>query len=109
MSTRGITLETTGVVSIPQGTVVVNDINASNIVHGHVSITPSAANTPTSKAVTWNSMPNGPSVVCTPVTAAPGTKVTGVGVRDVSKTGCTIYLTRDDTTTTSVYYIAISS
>ena len=109
VSTRGITLETTGTVSIPKGTVVANDIQASNIVHGHVSITPSAANTPTSKAVTWNSMPNVPTVVCTPATTAPGTKVTGVGVRDASKTGCTIYLTREDTTTTSVYYIAISS
>ena len=108
LATRGIVIETTGTVSIPTGEVVAHKVGASNIVHGIVTITPSAANTPTAKAVTWSSMPDTPNVICTPATTVPGTKVLGIGVRDMSKTGCTIYLTRSDTTVTSVNYIAIS-
>lgn len=90
-------------VFIPEGT-----LNApKSIVHGDVNITPSAANTPTAKAVTWSAMGGMPSVTATALTTVPGTQVTGVAVVNRSTTGCNIYVTRTDTTAFSVSYIAI--
>lgn len=85
------------------------------IYSGNVVIKPSAANTPTGAAVTF---PDGkfdgefdqkPYVTATPKTAAPGTIVLGVGVNGVSASGCTIWVTRTNTTETGVDYVAIQS
>jgi hypothetical protein len=74
---------------------------------GHVFITPTAANTPTAYALTFpQAFPAAPVVVATPETSGPGTVVTGVGARDVTATGCNLYLTRTDTTVTGVWWIA---
>lgn len=79
------------------------------IATGTASITPTAANTPTSVAVTF---PAGrftatPIVVAIPHTSAPGTQVTGVGISGRSASGCTIYGTRTNTTGFEVGWIAI--
>lgn len=79
------------------------------IATGTASITPTAANTPTSVAVTF---PAGrftatPIVVAIPHTSAPGTQVTGVGISGRSASGCTIVGTRTNTTGFEVGWIAI--
>lgn len=81
------------------------------IATGTASITPTAANTPTSVSVTF---PAGrftatPIVVAIPHTSAPGTQVTGVGIGDRSASGCTIYGTRTSTTGFTVGWIAIQA
>lgn len=75
---------------------------------GFVSITPSAANTPTSKEVTFPTPFAGvPTVVLTPRSSAPGTSVTEVAVTGTTKNGFNAILTRTTTTTTSVNWIAV--
>ena len=91
-------------VNIPNGRLIA----PKSIAHGSVSITPSAANTPTSKAVTWTAMSAVPSIVVTPYTGVPGTQVTGCAVNNPSKTGCSIVATRTNTSAFTVYYIAIN-
>ena len=75
---------------------------------GRVTITPSAANTPTYASVYFfPSFAEPPLVIASPLTAAPGTQVTGVGIADITVSGCKIYLTRTNTTTTGIHWIAI--
>ena len=76
---------------------------------GTASIVPSAANTPTYVDVTFPAgrFSAAPVVQVTPSTGAPGTLVTGVGVVNVTTTGCRIYLTRTNTGSTGVYWTAI--
>lgn len=76
-----------------------------------VDITPSASNTPTSRTVTFPAgrFKSTPTVVATAVATVPGTVVTGVAVTSVSTTGCTIWLTRTSTTTTTVNFVAIAA
>lgn len=97
----------TGNVGIPHPLNVGGRLSAPNIVSGTVTITPTAADTPTGKAVTWSNMGGTPNVVATARTTAPGTVVKAVSVYDKSATGCTIYVTRSNTTGTPVDYIAI--
>ena len=79
------------------------------VLTGMVSIVPSAANTPTYVDVTFPAgrFSAAPVVQVTPSTGAPGTLVTGVGVVNVTTTGCRIYLTRTNTGSTGVYWTAI--
>ncbi|MCX4886088.1 hypothetical protein [Streptomyces sp. NBC_00847] len=77
---------------------------------GTVSITPSAANTPTSAVV------SGLNVLGTTFTAQisantslPGTQVTGVSFNNLTSSGLTIWLTRTNTTTTTVNWLVIGS
>ena len=75
---------------------------------GKATITPSSANTPTSVSVTFpSSFSDKPTIIATPVSTLPGTKVTGVGVSNESSTGFNIYLTRTDKTNTSVNWLAL--
>lgn len=90
------------------GDVFANAFRIPQIQRGSVRITPSAANTPTSMAITFEKEFSGtPTVIVSPYTAVPGTVVTGVGVNGASKTGCTIWVTRTNTTETVVHWIAI--
>ena len=74
---------------------------------GVESITP-VANTPTSKAVTFStSYTSVPMVVACPLTTVEGTSVTGGTVASISATGFDAYVTRNNTTSTSVGWIAI--
>lgn len=79
-----------------------------NHAQGTASIIPSAANTPTALSVTF---PTGrfdgtPSVVVSARTSVPGTQVTGIGVLSESTASCTIWLTRTNTASTGVAWIA---
>lgn len=77
---------------------------------GTVSITPSAANTPTKVTVTFaKTFSSVPVVVATFNGTVPGTVVTGVSATNVTTTTVDIYVTRTNTTSTSVSWIAILS
>ena len=74
---------------------------------GAVTIAPSAGNTPTSIDVTFNkTFARAPKVVATAQSSVPGTVVTGVGVSNVTTTGCKIWVTRTNTSNTSIHWIA---
>lgn len=76
---------------------------------GSVTITPSAANTPTKAHITFpEPFSNTPVVVVSPHTTVPGTSVTGCGAYGESADGCDIYLTRNNTTATVVRWVAVS-
>lgn len=91
-----------------------NNALTGKIVGGGVTITPSAANTPTSKYVSY-SFGSTPNVVACPQTSVPGsknddgnssTRVLGVGVTSISSSGCYIWINRTNTTATIVQYLA---
>ena len=74
---------------------------------GVESITP-VANTPTAKAVTFPvSYTSVPMVLTTALTTVPGSSVTGDAAADISTTGFDAYVTRTNTTATSVGWIAV--
>lgn len=87
---------------------VLGIMTSSNWAYGTVSITPSAANTPTSSAVTGLSL-KGSSfyAFAAAQTAAPGTNVTGVGTTAVTSSGLTVWVTRTNTTATIVNWMVI--
>ena len=74
---------------------------------GVESITP-VANTPTAKAVTFPvSYTSIPMVLTTAITTVPGTSVSGNASANITVTGFDAYVTRNNTTSTSVGWIAI--
>lgn len=79
----------------------------SNVAVGRVSITPSAANTPTSKGVTWAEMGGTPRMTATFAGTVPGTQVLGVSVNNVSSTGANVWVTATNTSARAIDYIAI--
>ncbi|MEU3252874.1 hypothetical protein [Streptomyces sp. NPDC006997] len=80
---------------------------------GITSVTPSAANTPTSAQVTGLDLRGSTfQAWVTPATVVPGSTVntngvTGVGYSAVSSNGLTVWLTRQNTTTTPVSWLVI--
>jgi len=77
----------------------------ANEAHGSVLITPSAANVPTSVTVSGLSVLGSTFYgYATPNTSVPGTQVTGVGVTAPASTGLVVWLTRTNTTATTVYW-----
>lgn len=87
---------------------VLGVLTASNIAYGTVTITPSAANAPTSIAVTGLNVAGGTFIaLLSAQTSVPGTQVTGVGYSNLSSTGLTIWLTRTNTTVTNVSWMVI--
>lgn len=92
-----------------RGETTVQGFRVPEIQHGSLSITPSAANTPTSKVVVFDKAFSGtPAVMANPLTGAPGTLVTGVSAASPSETQVTIYLTRTNTTSTGIQWVAIN-
>ena len=75
---------------------------------GGVTITPSEANTPTSSAVTF-AIPykKTPFVVTSPVSGVPGTVLLGASASNITKTGFDAVLTRTNTTSTQIRWLAI--
>ena len=74
---------------------------------GVESITP-VANTPTAKAVKFAVVYTSiPMVLTTAITTVPGTSVTGNAAANISSTGFDAYVVRNNTTNTSVGWIAI--
>lgn len=89
------------------GDVYAKGFKIPEIQHGSARITPSAANTPTSMKITFPKEFSGtPTVVVSSSTSVPGTAVLGVGVNAITKTGCTLWVTRSNTTETVVSWIA---
>lgn len=82
-------------------------INAGNIQGGTVTVTP-VANTPTSIDIMFDTeFDIIPNVNATAITAVPGTKVTGIGVSNITETGFTLWVTRNNNTDTIVNWTAI--
>ena len=78
------------------------------IQYGVVEITPSAANTPTSIDITFDQPFSGePVITVTPINSVVGTKILGVGYNNRSKNGFKAWLTRTDTSSTNVSWIAM--
>ncbi|MFI5990297.1 hypothetical protein ACIBAC_00385 [Streptomyces sp. NPDC051362] len=87
-----------------------NKITSGNVKDGRVTITPSAPNTPTSVTVTGlNLTGSNPRAIATPATTVPGTQVTGVGCTDTSTSSVTIWVTRTNTTNTTIDYTVRAS
>lgn len=81
---------------------------AYRILTGNVSIKPDALNTPKSVDITF---PIGyftfaPLVFATAISGIPGTGVKGVGVTNNTTSGATLWLTRGDTTSTGLHWVA---
>jgi (2Fe-2S) ferredoxin len=87
---------------------MISSTNIANYIqNGSVTITPSAANTPTSINVTFpKAYATAPIVMVTANTTVPGSTVTGVGVSGITTTGCTIWVTRTNTSATAVLWQA---
>jgi len=83
-------------------------LTAANWAYGTVSITPSAANTPTSQVVSGLDLQGSTFYAFAAAqTAAPGTNVTGVGTTAVTKNGLTVWVTRTNTTATVINWMVI--
>lgn len=82
---------------------------ADSVIVGKITITPSAANTPTSQLVTFPRTLSGSNFICvvTANSSVPGTTVTGTGYTAVSATDVTIWLTRTNTTATIISYLVM--
>lgn len=76
---------------------------------GTLVITPSAANTPTSQAVTFPAgrFTAAPNVQVCVLSTVPGSQVTGVGAFNPTTTGFDAYVTRTNTTNTTVSWSAV--
>lgn len=104
----GDTWTTRGYIRLQDDGVYADGFRIPEIQHGRISITPSAANTPTAKIVTFNKEFSGtPTVTTTPLSGVPGTTVLGTSATEPSATQVNIYLTRTNTTSTSVQWIAV--
>lgn len=100
----------TGGTTFPAGPVTFNyAIHASkSIVRGSTTLAHTKVNEAVSKDITWAEMAGVPTVVLTAHTSVPQNVKLGVG--NVTKTGCRIYMTRSDATSvgaTTISYIAI--
>ncbi|MGW4139995.1 hypothetical protein ACWELV_24810 [Streptomyces mirabilis] len=82
-------------------------LSPRNFAWGKVTITP-VANTPTSVTITGlNVRGNTFFGYATPSTTVPGTQVTGVGITSVSRTSATVWITRTNSTATTVYWLVV--
>lgn len=78
--------------------------------YGSVVVTPSSANVPEMVEVTFDvPFASTPNIVLSPWTSAPGTAVKGVSYANATNKGFNIYLTRSDTTSTGVSWLAIGT
>jgi len=83
-------------------------LTASNFAWGTTNITPSAANTPTSATVSGLSVAGSTFIaLVTANTSLPGTQVTGVSFNNLTSSGLTLWLTRTNTTTTTLNWMVI--
>lgn len=83
-------------------------LTAGNLAFGQVSITPSAANTPTSTVVSGLTVQGSTFLgYASAATTVPGTQVTGVGATSVTSSGLTVWVTRTNTTATLVNWMVV--
>jgi len=89
------------------GTVEIASLQPGNMAWGSVLITP-VANTPTSTTVSFGPLSGSEFVgFTTASTTVPGTTVTGTSITSISSTGATVWITRSNTTATTVFWIVI--
>lgn len=83
-------------------------LTAGSLAWGQVAIIPSAANTPTSLAVTGLSL-KGTTFLgyASATTATPGSQVTGASATAVTASGLTVWATRTNTTQTFVNWMVV--
>ncbi|WP_055527232.1 hypothetical protein [Streptomyces graminilatus] len=83
-------------------------LTAGSFAFGQAAITPSAANTPTSVAVTGLSV-KGTTFLgyAVATTTSPGSQVTGTSATSVTSSGLTVWATRTNTTQTFVNWMVI--
>ncbi|MFF1547164.1 hypothetical protein [Streptomyces sp. NPDC058291] len=87
---------------------VLGVLTASNIAFGSVTITPSAANVPTSATVTGLGLKGTTFIaVASSTSTVPGTQVTGVATSSVTAAGLTLWVTRTNTTATVVNWMVM--
>jgi hypothetical protein len=87
---------------------VLGVLTSMNITYGQVSITPSAANAPTSATVTGLGLMGTTFYgLATSSTIVPGTVVTGVSTTNVTADGLTVWVTRTNTSATFVNWMVI--
>ncbi|MEH0445417.1 hypothetical protein QA811_17595 [Streptomyces sp. B21-102] len=87
---------------------VLGVLTASSIAFGSVSITPSAANTPTSATVTGLALKGSTfTAVASSTSTVPGTQVTGVSTSSVTASGLTLWVTRTNTTATVINWMVM--
>ena len=104
-------------VDLAGNTTVGGVLSAPNIATGTVNITPSAASTPTSFAVTGLNVAGTTfRGYATAQTTVPGVRaplgqagVTGVSVSSVTSTGLTVWVNRENTTSTTINWMVIGS
>ena len=86
-----------------------DELGGFTIQGGRVSIVP-VANKPTMAHVDFpKPFKSQPYVTVTPITSAPGTSVLGVGTSNNTKNGFDAYVTRTNTTETTLVWIAIGT
>ncbi|UJQ87156.1 minor tail protein [Arthrobacter phage BaileyBlu] len=102
---------TSGTAPIDNGSLTRKDYVDRRTYSGSDSITPSAANTPTSKNITFPAgrFSSPPTVMVTPSTTVPGSTVTGWAATDITATGAKLWVTRTNTTNTTLNWIALSN
>lgn len=75
---------------------------------GSVSITPTSANSPKSATVTFpTEFASVPTVMTTSVANDPGSGTKGTAATEIETDGCKVWLTRGDTTATTVNWVAL--
>ena len=96
-----------GSLSVGSNATVTGKLTAGNIAVGSVSITPTA-DTPTSQSVSFGkTFTSAPQVVVTPESTVAGTTLKGWAVTNITTTGFTAWVTRGNTTSTTLHWIAI--
>lgn len=97
-----LTLSTSGSVLIE------NSWKIPQILSGEASITPTAANTPTSQHINFSKSFSGVPVVVVGIGGTvPGTTVLGASATNITASGFDLYVTRTNTTAVKVYWIAV--
>ncbi|MDX2849283.1 hypothetical protein PV342_12590 [Streptomyces sp. PA03-3a] len=109
-STKNLDFSESGGLVVDTGAQVAGVFTAGNMAFGSVNIVPSAANTPTSVMVSGLNVRGSTfRAYVTANTSVPGTTMLGVGATSASSTGLTVWLTRSNTSSTTVYWMVIGS
>ncbi|MEU9946995.1 hypothetical protein [Streptomyces sp. NPDC047939] len=109
-------VDNTGNAAIAGNAVVTGQLTAGNIATGFTSITPSAPHTPTSTTVFYSVTGTVFLGYATAYTTVPGVRtpagaqgVTGVSVSAVTATSAMVWVNRENTTTTNINWMVMSS
>ncbi|KPC69422.1 hypothetical protein ADL35_41895, partial [Streptomyces sp. NRRL WC-3753] len=103
-------------VDVAGNTSIAGTLSAGNIATGTVTITPSAAHTPTSASVNFNVTGSTVRAYATAQTTVPGVRtpagafgVTGVGVSSITNNSMLVWVNRENTTATNIHWMVIGS